>query len=143
MDSRLFKGQGTFFCACARAHMRSSSIKIAASLFIFSSGLAQPAKTAPQTFQTAQQNVSNIDLGMSLSAVDFLGRSHDEHATAVLSEAFASEKRMPVRRAICDALGLLHFPSGRATLIAALQDPEPQVRQSAVVALELVGGKES
>ncbi len=50
---------------------------------------------------------------------------------------------MEVRRAICDALGLLHFSDGRQTLIAALKDPEPQVRQSAVIALELVGGRES
>ena len=42
-----------------------------------------------------------------------------------------------------DALGHLGYAEGRHALIAALQDPDSQVRQSAIAALSVVGGKES
>jgi HEAT repeat protein len=136
----LFSNRQGLFLFRARARRYSSAVAI---LLFTGFSTAFGAETAKVSFQTAAKNVTSGDYGVALSAIDQLGRSRDERAVPVLSKAFAAEKRLAVRRAMVDALGLLRFDSARPTLISALNDPEAQVRQSAVVALEAVGGPKS
>jgi HEAT repeat protein len=139
MHRLFFNIQSPFFYR-ARARRYSSA---AAFLLFTALSTAFGVETAKVSFQTAAKNVASADYGVSLSAVDQLGRSRDERAVVVLSKALTGEKRMAVRRAMVDALGLLRFDSGRPAILTALQDPEAQVRQSAVVALEAIGGASS
>lgn len=136
-------GQNIYFFARTRVRIRSRAIKIVPILAILCAWVTPSLHADEKAFKSAIKNVSHKDLGVSLSAVNLLGRAHDERAVNVLSQAYAKETRMPVRRAIVDAIGLLRLPSCQPALIQALQDPDAQVRQSAVIALEGVGGKDS
>lgn len=129
---------GHFFFARACACKYSSALAL-----IFSIAFSASAAPAPVSFQAAVKNLSSQNYGICLAAIDQLGHSGQERATLALAQAFNGEKRMIVRRAMVDALGLLRFASGRAVVVTALQDPDAQVRQSAVIALEAIGGSES
>jgi hypothetical protein len=141
MGQKTFIGFSNFFIA--RACTRTENLRIA-SYFgsILLLGFCSSILLASRVSENSK-NITKADLGMALSAIDALGRSRDEAAVDPLAQAFKIEKRMEVRRAIVDAMGLLRYASSIPTLKMALQDKEPQVRQSAVVALESVGGAES
>jgi HEAT repeat protein len=138
MDLQLFIGEGNFFFARTRTRILSSALLVLLTAFISTTVLADE-----KTFADSLSKISNANLGVSLQAVDYLGRSHDRRAVLGLSAAYSHEKRMVVQRAIVDALGLLRSSDAAPVLLQALNNPEPQVRQSAVIALELVGGADN
>jgi len=131
---------GILFFARAQGRPRSSLLQIGSIFIYFSLFAFLPARAAfTSSVQDTAKNISDADLGAALSAIDTLGRSRDEAAVELLAQAFSQEKRIVIRRALVDALGLLRFPSATPALTAALQDPQAQVRESAAVALEAVG----
>ena len=60
-----------------------------------------------------------------------------------LINAFEHEPRPLVKRYIVDALGRIGHRAAVGTLQTALQDPDEQIRQSAVVALSTIGGPQA
>ncbi len=140
MKFLLFIVLGVFFFARVRTR---TIIRINALIFSLLLLLPLLALASNQNLQHSVTNIANPKLNISLPAIESLGRSKDPQAVAPLSQAFANEQRSLVRRYLVDALGQLGFPQGRATLIKALKDNDAQVRQSAVAALSIVGGKDS
>jgi hypothetical protein len=127
----------------ARASARTEVAKIALIICSFSFGGPAITFALDSVLQQAAAHISDGKLEICLPAIEKLGHSKDASAVAPLASAFATEQRPLVRRYLVDALGLLSNPDARPTLILALNDADAQVRQSAVVALETLGGKES
>ncbi len=130
----------------ARTHaFERSTMRQTLTLAIFALLIApltdtQAAMVAPNDFNL----VTSSDTGLCLPAIERLGASHDSDcATFPLIQALAAEKRPVVRRYLVDALGRLRSPDSVPALKIALRDPDIQVRQSAVVALEAVGSDDS
>lgn len=141
MDPRLFIEQKIFFFARARTRLyRALLVAASSALFL---AVIFPSFAIPSDRQQTAANISHPQLSVCLPAIEKLGLSKDPNAVAPLAQAVADEQRPLVRRYLVDALGHLGYAEGRPTLIAALRDPDVQVRISAIAALSIVGGKES
>jgi HEAT repeat protein len=136
-------GKGTFFFARARVCTRTRLYKISSIsglLFLFS---VSTSLTAAPPVKQAIKNLSSSNLDLCLPAIDVLGKSKGEAAAIALVNAYELENRLLVKRMIVEALGQIGRPEGRKTVVKALEDADPEIRQSAVVSLGLVGGRES
>ena len=136
-------GKVIFFFARAHARTRSRVLEIgwfygAISLFAASIALA-----ASPVVNTAIKNISSQNLDLCLSAIDALGKAKEMTGAIALAAAYESENRVLVKRLIVEALGQIGRAEGRAAVIKALGDADAEVRQSAVISLSLIGGRES
>jgi HEAT repeat protein len=145
MELRNLIGQSNFFftraCTCLPAGRRARSI-----LFVFALVLASISSSIiadsnfPLDAQTQQQlqAIQNANTQICLPAIEALGRSNNPAVVKPLADAFAQENRPVVRRYIVEALGYLRNRATIPTLKQALNDPDIQVRQSAVAAVGLL-----
>ena len=141
MKLRDFIGQNIFFFA--RAHARIDRALLTAALSALFLATIIPSFAHSADWHKNAAKISDSKMSICLPAIESIGLSKDPGAVTPLSQALASEQRALVRRYLVDALGHLGYAEGRHALIAALQDPDTQVRQSAIAALSVVGGKES
>ena len=138
MKVRIFVGWSKFLSR-ARVSARTESAKIVLIICSLSFCVPSLALALNSTLQLAANNISDGKLNICLPAIETLGRSKDASAVAPLINAYAAEQRPLVRRYIVDALGMLKNDAAIPTLANALQDPDIQIRQSAVAALSLIG----
>jgi HEAT repeat protein len=138
MEIRIFVGMSKFLSR-ARASARTEEAKIA--LIICSLSFCVPSFSFAlnNNLQQAANKISDAKLTICLPAIEKLGSSKEASAVAPLASAFAAEQRPLVRRYLVDALGNLKNNAAIPTLAQALQDPDTQIRQSAVAALSLIG----
>jgi HEAT repeat protein len=132
-----------FIIARARRGTRTKSFKNAFILVAFITIVSVPSWSINPSLTQALNSISDPKLSVCLPAIEQLGNSHDGDVVPALTQALGQEKRPTVRRYLVEALGRLRSPDAVPALTQALSDQDFQVRQSAVVALELVGGDDS
>ena len=137
MKDRILIGMSKFLSR-ARACTRTEGAKIALIICTLSFGTTTISFALNGALQQAANTITDAKLNICLPAIEKLGRSKDASAVAPLINAYAAEQRPLVRRYIVDALGLLKNNAAIPTLDQALQDPDIQIRQSAVAALSLI-----
>ncbi|OGS35759.1 MAG: hypothetical protein A2293_07645 [Elusimicrobia bacterium RIFOXYB2_FULL_49_7] len=78
-----------------------------------------------------------------ITAIRELGQVHTEQSIELLVKHMAEEKDPAVRTQLLDVLALQESPSSLAAIIAALDDPNPSVRQQAVTLLRSYADNEA
>jgi HEAT repeat protein len=132
-------GQKNLFFARTRVYRKYILSAFALSgLLITQADSATPSPLDAQTQQQLQA-IQNANTQICLSAIQALGKSRNPAVVQPLSNAFAQENRPVVRRYIVDALGNLRNRAAIPALKQALNDPDLQIRQSAVAAVGLLG----
>jgi HEAT repeat protein len=142
MDSRLSNGlrKNFFTRACPRI-VRSALAVTCGLILSLAASAAQVGKLDAET-SSKLQAITNAQLQICLPAIEALGRSNNPAVIKPLADAFALENRPVVRRSIIDALGSLRSRSAIPTLKQALNDPDVQIRQSAVAAVGLLAASD-
>jgi HEAT repeat protein len=98
-----------------------------------------PKKTPPSPLSQAMTDLKSTDVSVRRRATEELARLREPRSTPALIVAM-SDQDPGVRAGAARALGLLRVPDGVKELTRVLrEDPEPQVRQSAAVALGFIG----
>ena len=85
------------------------------------------------------QAIQDPSTQICLPAIEALGHSNNPAVVQPLADAFAQENRPLVRRYIVEALGYLRNRAAIPVFKQALNDPDVQVRQSAVASVGLLG----
>jgi HEAT repeat protein len=108
---------------------------------------AKPRKAAAKPaaeltpLQKALGDLKSTDPSLRRRGAEDLARLRDAHAAPALVVALSDEDAS-VRAAVARALGLMRSPDGTKELSRVLRDdPDPQVRQSAAVALGFIGDR--
>ena len=138
MDLKLFKGREDFFFARTRIYSSASVFVLACSIFSIANATADNSNLLDAQTTQQIQSIQNAQLQICLPAIEALGRSKNMAVVNPLADALSSEKRPVVRRYLVDALGTLRSRAALPTLKQALNDPDVQVRQSAVAAVGLL-----
>lgn len=77
-----------------------------------------------------------------MQAVVYLGQHGDASAVPALLAVLESGPATDVKRSIAEALGRLADPRAAPSLLKILQDPDPQVRTAAIVAMAKINAPE-
>lgn len=92
--------------------------------------------------KTKIKELKHKDPKVRITAIQSLGKVQNEDIVRALTDAYKKEKDAYLRMQIVDSLSVNQSTSALAGVISALDDPNPQVRQTAVIALGYYGDNE-
>jgi HEAT repeat protein len=95
----------------------------------------------PTLMQALVPLLEDPDLAARCAAAQALGRIGDTRAAGPLAAALRPDQHLLFRRAVAAALARVPHPEVQETLLAALRDPDPQVRGYSAQALGQVGNE--